>query len=125
MKSDAHAFGFALRAIQAGHDVEEIHRAFEAALKTMHATATDVGLSSGQPTQTFYCLSSTVSLAQRKLRDRAGAVFKPHRETRPKSSRKRDVQSYQMPPGITKIRRSTAPATSQVKRFADIMSALA
>jgi hypothetical protein len=132
MKSDAHAFGFALRAIQAGHDVEEIHRAFEAALKTMHATATDVGLSSGQPTQTFYCLSSTVSLAQRKLRNRAGAVFKPHRETRPKSSRKRshthqlkDVQSYQMPSSGTQIRRSNATATSQVKRFADIMSALA
>ena len=132
MKSDAHAFGFALRAIQAGHDVKEIHRAFEAALKTMHATATDVGLSSGQPTQTFYCLSSTVSLAQSKLRNRADTVFKSNRETRPKSSRKRshtyqikDVPSYKKPPERAQIRRSNSPATSQVKRFADIMSALA
>ena len=132
MKSDAHAFGFALRAIQAGFDIEEIHRAFESALKTMHGTATDVGLNTGQPTQTLYCLSSTVSLAQRTLRKRGDTVLKTNRRTRPKSSRQRchthqqkDVQSYQMPSSGTRIRRSNATATSQVKRFADIMSALA
>lgn len=132
MRSDAHAFGFALRAIQAGFDIDEIHKAFESALKTMHATATDVGLNTGSPTQTLYCLSSTVSLAQRTLRERGDTVFKTSRRTRPKSSRQRshtyqlkDVQSYQKPPSRTQIRRSSAPATSQVKRFADIMSALA
>jgi hypothetical protein len=132
MRSDAHAFGFALRAIQSGFDIDAIHAAFESALKTMHGTATDVGLSSGSPTQTLYCLSSTVSLAQRKLSERDHARFKFNRNTRPKSSRhhrhihqEKDAPSYHMPPDRTQERRSTAPASSQVTRFSDIMSALA
>ena len=68
MKSDAHAFGFALKAIQAGFDIDEIHKAFESALKTMHKTATDAGLLTGQPNHIRFCLSSTVSLAQRTLK---------------------------------------------------------
>jgi hypothetical protein len=67
-KSDAHAFGFALRAIKAGFDVDQIHKAFEQALKVMHGTATDFGLNTGRPTQTLFCLSSTVSLAQKTLK---------------------------------------------------------
>jgi hypothetical protein len=68
-KSDAHAFGFALRAIKAGFDVDQIHKAFEQALKVMHGTATDVGLNTGRPTQTLFCLSSTVSLGERYLKN--------------------------------------------------------
>ena len=132
MRSDAHAFGFALRAIQAGFDIEEIHKAFESALKTMHATATDVGLNTGQPTQTLYCLSSTVSLAQRTLSKRGDTVFKTGRKIRPKPTRQRrhtyalkDEPSYKKPPARTQIKRSNPAVTSQVTRFADIMSALA
>jgi len=49
-RSDAHLLGFALRAIVAGHDTEQIHCCFEKALKDMHGTATDVGLLQGHPT---------------------------------------------------------------------------
>jgi len=132
MKSDAHAFGFALRAIQAGFDIEEIHEAFEKALKVMHGTATDVGLNTGQPTQTLFCLSSTVSLAQRTLQKwRAGAapcmwqsranptrvLIHAHRE---KSEAHRTRPTIQ-----TICARTNAPVPTQSARFADIMAALA
>jgi hypothetical protein len=131
-KSDAHAFGFALRAIQAGFDIEEIHKAFEKALKVMHGTATDVGLNTGQPTQTLFCLSSTVSLAQRTLQKwRAGAaprmwqsranptrvLIHAHRE---KSDTHRTRPTIQ-----TSCARTNAPVPTQSARFADIMAALA
>ena len=131
-KSDAHAFGFALRAIRAGFDIEEIHKAFEKALKVMHGTATDVGLNTGQPTQTLFCLSSTVSLAQRTLQKwRAGAaprmwqsranptrvLIHAHRE---KSDTHRTRPTIQ-----TSCAGTNAPVPTQSARFADIMAALA
>ena len=39
--------------------------------------------------------------------------------------KEKDNPSYQMPPERAQILRPNSPATSQVKRFADIMSALA
>ena len=128
MKSDAHAFGFALRAIRAGYDVEEIHRAFEAALKTMHATATDVGLANDAPNQTLFCLSSTVSLAQRSLRQKATAA--PSRNIKPPSTQTRQsIDTFNQKRGnkrlamVTKTRHGTA-LPCQRARFASIMDAL-
>ena len=132
MKSDAHAFGFALRAIQAGYDIEEIHKAFESALKTMHGTATDVGLNNGSPTQTLYCLSSTVSLAQRTLRKRGHTRFEFKREIRPKPTRssvntqkRKEDAPPEKPSHTTKTRRLIKPEGCQRARFASIMDALA
>ena len=132
MKSDAHAFGFALRAIKAGFDIEEIHRAFEAALKVMHGTATDVGLNTGQPSHTFFCLSSTVSLAQRTLQKWRAGVASHTRSSRPSPTRSRihahreKSDTHRTRPTIqTSCARTNAPVPTQSARFADIMAALA
>jgi hypothetical protein len=66
-RSDAHLFGFALRSIVAGFDLNQIYRSFEKALTQMHATATDVGLIQGNPRTVRFSLSSTVALAARIL----------------------------------------------------------
>lgn len=136
--SDAHAFGYALRALQAGFGVEQIHDAFENALKVMHGTATDVGLLTGQPTHIRFCLSSTVSLAQRML--------KTWRLNRPDKQHWRDGKymreqsySYQQKgkpswngtaknatsrPEMRHDRPPNKPQPCQRARFADIMDAL-
>jgi hypothetical protein len=119
MKSDAHAFGFALRAIKAGFDIEAIHKAFEAALRTMHGTATDVGLNSGQPTNTLFCLSSTVSLAQRLLKKSAPRQHEPNPRSGSGSSRNRAPTLHHKPA------RQRALVPSQSARFAYIAYALA
>lgn len=66
-RSDAHLFGYALRAIVAGFALDRIYRCFDAALKTMHGTATDVGLMRGNPTTVRFSLSSTIAAAERML----------------------------------------------------------
>lgn len=66
-RSDAHLFGFALRSIAAGYDLERIYRSFDAALREMHGTATDVGLIKGNPTTVRFSLSSTVAKAAQLL----------------------------------------------------------
>ena len=131
MKSDAHAFNFVLRAIKAGFDIEEIHRAFGSALKTMHGTATDVGLSTGAPTQTLFCLSSTVSLASRLLKQSGRAAWGTVTGARPRPMRQRlDTGRqkadtlHQNPTKVTSYRRSTVPTPCQRARFASIMDAL-
>jgi hypothetical protein len=131
-KSDAHAFGFALRAIRAGFDVEEIHRAFESALKVMHGTATDVGLNTGQPTHTLFCLSSTVSLAQRTLQKWRAGVASHTRSSSPSPTRSRihthrkKGDAHRTRPAIpARYDRTNAPVPTQSARFADIMAALA
>jgi len=131
-KSDAHAFGFALRAIKAGFDVDQIHRAFESALKVMHGTATDVGLNTGQPTHTFFCLSSTVSLAQRNLQKwRAGTAPRMW-QSRANPTRvlihahREKSDAHRTRPIIPASHdRTNAPVPTQSARFADIMAALA
>ena len=131
-KSDAHAFGFALRAIRAGFDISEIHRAFESALKVMHGTATDVGLNTGQPTQTLFCLSSTVSLAQRTLQKWRAGVASHTRSSSPSPTRSR-IHTHRKKGDAHRTRptipasydRTNAPAPTQSARFADIMAALA
>ena len=138
-KSDAHAFGFALRAIKAGFDVDQIHKAFEQALKVMHGTATDVGLNTGQPTHTLFCLSSTVSLAQRNLqnirnsgndwafwRQRKVPVHHPcfYREKEKPSGDAPEKNATSHP----EMRHDRSPIKSQPcqrARFASIMDALA
>ena len=132
MKSDAHAFGFALRAIQAGFDIEEIHKAFEKALKVMHGTATDVGLNTGQPTQTLFCLSSTVSLAQRTLQKWRAGVAPRMWQSRANPTRvlihahREKSDTHRTRPTIqTSCARTNAPVPTQSARFADIMAALA
>ena len=132
MKSDAHAFGFALRAIQAGFDIEEIHKAFEKALKVMHGTATDVGLNTGQPTQTLFCLSSTVSLAQRTLQKWRAGVAPRMWQSRANPTRvlihahREKSEAHRTRPTIQTIcARTNAPVPTQSARFADIMAALA
>jgi hypothetical protein len=131
MKSDAHAFGFALRAIKAGFDISEIHKAFAAALRTMHGTATDVGLMTGSQTQTLFCLSSTVSLATRLLKERGRSAIRYAKRMLPNLVRHRsdtDPQKAEtLPENPTKgtiYRRSTAPIPCQSARFASIMDAL-
>ena len=66
-RSDAHLFGYALRSLLAGHDLNAISDCFERALKEMHGTATDVGLLTGD-SHTVFSLSSTVSRATDYLR---------------------------------------------------------
>ena len=66
-RSDAHLFGYALRSIVAGFDLDQIYRSFAKALTQMHATATDVGLIQGNPRTVRFSLSSTVALAARML----------------------------------------------------------
>ena len=131
-KSDAHAFGFALRAIRAGFDIEEIHKAFEKALKVMHGTATDVGLNTGQPTHTLFCLSSTVSLAQRTLQKWRASVASHTRSSSPSPTRSRihthreKSDAHRTSPTIpARYDRTNAPVPTQSARFADIMAALA
>ena len=140
MKSDAHAFGFALRAIKAGFDIEEIHRAFEAALKVMHGTATDVGLKRGSATTTFFALSSTVSLGERYLqktrssgndrafwRPRKASIHHPHvfRE-KGKPSGDAPAKNATSHPEMRHSRRpANKPQPCQRARFASIMDALA
>ena len=131
-KSDAHAFGFALRAIQAGFDIEEIHKAFEKALKVMHGTATDVGLNTGQPTHTLFCLSSTVSLAQRTLQKWRAGVAPRMWQSRANPTRvlihahREKSEAHRTRPTIqTSCARTNAPVPTQSARFADIMAALA
>lgn len=139
MKSDAHAFGFALRAIKAGFNIEEIHRAFEAALKVMHGTATDVGLSTGQPSHTFFSLSSTVSLGERYLknirssgndrptwRPRKASIHHPHVFREKENRRQNDVAKNAT--SHPEMRHDRSPIKSQPcqrARFASIMDALA
>ena len=131
-KSDAHAFGFALRAIKAGFDVDQIHRAFESALKVMHGTATDVGLNTGQPTHTLFCLSSTVSLAQRTLQKWRAGVASHTRSSSPSPTRSR-IHTHRKKGDAHRTRpiipasydRTNAPVPTQSARFADIMAALA
>ena len=130
-RSDAHAFGFALRAIQAGYDIDQIHKAFESALKTMHGTATDVGLNTGAPTQTLFCLSSTVSLANKLLEKSDVGTFRSVRKMLHKNTRHRldndpqkaDTQ-HQNPTTGTIYGRSIAPIQCQRARFSSIMDAL-
>jgi hypothetical protein len=135
MRSDAHAFGFALRAIKAGFDVDQIHKAFEQALKFMHGTATDVGLNTGQPTQTLFCLSSTVSLAQRTLKTwrltkpekqhwRDDKYMRKHSYTCRKTEKSLAINATSRP----EMRHDRSPIKSQLcqrARFASIMDALA
>lgn len=67
-RSDAHLYGFALRSIVAGFDLDRVYRCFDAALRRLHGTATDVGLMRGNPTTVRFSLSSTVAAAERMLR---------------------------------------------------------
>jgi hypothetical protein len=131
-KSDSHAFGYALRAIQAGFDISEIHRAFESALKVMHGVATDVVLNTGQPTHTLFCLSSTVSLAQRTLQKWRVGVASHTRSSSPSPTRSRTHthrkkgDAHRTRPTIpASYDRTNAPVPTQSARFADIMAALA
>lgn len=132
MKSDAHAFGFALRAIKAGFDIDQIHKAFASALRTMHGTATDVGLNTGQPNQTLFCLSSTTSLASRLLKQTDRKLWGTVTGAIPRQTRQRldtDQQKagtlHQKSTKGTSYRHSTPSIPSQVKQFASIMDALA
>jgi hypothetical protein len=138
-KSDAHAFGFALRAIKAGFDVDQIHKAFEQALKVMHGTATDVGLNRGNPTNTFFSLSSTVSLGERYLknirssgnarptwRPREASIHHPHVFREKENRRQNDVAKNAT--SHPEMRHDRSPIKSQPcqrARFASIMDALA
>ena len=139
IKSDAHAFGFALRAIKSGFDIEEIHQAFEQALKVMHGTATDVGLNRGNPTNTFFSLSSTVSLGERYLknirssgnarptwRPREASIHHPHVFREKENTLGKDVaKNATSNPEMRHDRSPIKPQPCQRARFASIMDALA
>ena len=66
-RSDEHLFGYALRGIVAGYDLEVISRCLEKAVKSGHGLEADIGLQTGTPTGFFFECSSTVSMALQEL----------------------------------------------------------
>jgi len=134
-RSDAHLFGYALRSLTAGHDINAISHCFERALKEMHGTATDVGLLAGD-SHTVFCLSSTVSRATEYLQSyqRRAEGKEPHgipqgsvgsRDSASKKDsswvRTCDNDSQKQP----KLSETRQPSECQRARFASIMDALA
>ncbi len=121
-RSDAHLFGYALRGIVAGYDLEAISRCFEKALKSRHGLATDIGLQTGSPTGVFFECSSTVSMALQELTLTPGRLIqKPQRPITARCGvRTSDNASHQAPVDLK--RRPTTHC--QRARFASIMDAL-
>ena len=132
-RSDAHLFGYALRSLLAGHDLDAIRHCFERALKEMHGTATDVGLMTGD-SHTVFSLSSTVSKATEHLQtyQRRAEGKEPDGIVK-RSVGSRDSVNKKLPaagfePATSKepvVRIEPATNHCQRARFASIMDALA
>jgi len=132
-RSDAHLFGYALRSLLAGHDLDAIRHCFERALKEMHGTATDVGLMTGD-SHTVFCLSSTISKATEHLQtyQRRAEGKEPDGIVK-RSVGSRDSVNKKLPaagfePATPKepvVRIEPATNHCQRARFASIMDALA
>ena len=132
-RSDAHLFGYALRSLTAGHDINAISHCFERALKEMHGTATDVGLMTGD-SHTVFSLSSTVSKATEHLQTYQRRAEGKEPDGIPQGSvGSRDSANKKLPaagfePATSKepvVRIEPATNHCQRARFASIMDALA
>ena len=115
-RSDEHLFGYALRGIVAGYDLEVISRCFEKAVKSRHGLEADIGLQTGTPTGFFFECSSTVSMALQESTHAPGRFMPP-----PKERRISAIASQKRP----KHSDSRQPSECQRARFASIMDALA
>ena len=138
-RSEAHTYGYCLKALAAGFSIQTIQKAFGEALREAHGLATDLGLANGNPTQNIFSSSSTVSKAWNRLKAWRLKSFGPRDYSGPNYMREHsytsEVKSNPTHPGMagnatkhpeTRHRPDPRPHTQdQSPRFASILEALA
>lgn len=136
-RSEAHTYGYCVKALAAGFSVQAIHKAFADSLRECHGLATDIGLANGNPIHHVFSSSSTVSRAYKRLQAWRVKSLGPRGGASPNYMRPHSYGSQEKGspplPGVSKkatlhmkTRHDPRPhMQDQTPRFASIMEALA